>query len=167
MACCYLFHSYYYEKSCFGLAHKFDKIPFKLTLKIVVHNKKFQNKLDITLETYGQATGKYIEIIGDYGKEYLLEDKILIFEGEYKSNKRNGNGKELYKNGKILFEGEYLNGKRWNGNIYNILGIKEFEITEGSGYINDYNINGIKIYSGDIVKGIKEVFCSECFEGKI
>ena len=95
MACCYLFHSYYYEKSCFGLAHKFDKIPFKLTLKIVVHNKKFQNKLDITLETYGQATGKYIEIIGDYGKEYLLEDKILIFEGEYKSKKRNRNGKEL------------------------------------------------------------------------
>ena len=37
------------------LAHKFDKISFKLTLKIVVHNKKFQNKLDITLETYGQA----------------------------------------------------------------------------------------------------------------
>lgn len=79
MACCYLFHSYYYEKSCFGLAHKFDKIPFKLTLKIVVHNKKFQNKLDITLENYGQATGKYIEIIGDYDNEYLLEDKILIF----------------------------------------------------------------------------------------
>ena len=79
MACCYLFHSYYYEKSYFGLAHKFDKIPFKLTLKIVVHNKKFQNKLDITLETYGQAAGKYIEIIGDYDNEYLLEDKILIF----------------------------------------------------------------------------------------
>ena len=48
-----------------------------------------------------------------------------------------------------------------------LLGIKVFEIIEGSGYINDYNINGIKIYSGDIVKGIKEVFCSECFEGKI
>ena len=61
------------------LAHIFDKIPFKLTLKIVVHNKKFQNKLDITLETYGQAAGKYIEIIGDYDNEYLLEDKILIF----------------------------------------------------------------------------------------
>ena len=114
------------------LAHKFDKISFKLTLKIVVHNKKFQNKLDITLENYGQATGKYIEIIGDYGKEYLLENKW------------------------------------WNGNIYiYILGIKEFEIIEYSGYINDYNINGIKIYSGVIVKGIKEGFCSECFEGKI
>ena len=54
----------------------FDKIFFKLTLKIVVHNKKFQNKLDITLE---KAAGKYIEIIGDYDNEYLLEDKILIF----------------------------------------------------------------------------------------
>ncbi len=164
MACNYLLHSYYYEKSCFGLAHKFDKIPFKLTLKIVVHNKKFQNKLDITLETYGQATGKHIEIIGDYGKEYLLEDKILIFEGEYKSKKRNGNGKELYKNGKILFEGEYLNG---NDGMGILLGIKVFEIIKGSGYLNDYNINGIKIYSGDIVKGIKEGFCSESFEGKI
>ena len=47
-----------------------------------------------------------------------------------------------------------------------ILGIKEFEIIEYSGYINDYNINGIKIYSGDIVKGIKEGFFLEYFEGK-
>ena len=149
------------------VAHIFDLIPFKLTLKIVAHNKNFQYKLDITLETYSHATGKYIEIINDYGKEYLLDDKILIFEGEYKSKKRDGKGKELYKNGKILFEGEYLNGKRWNGNIYNILGIKEFEITEGSGYINDYNINGIRIYSGYFAKGIKQGFGSEYFEGKI
>ena len=146
------------------LTHIFDKIFFKLTLKIVVHNKKFQNKLDITLETYGQATGKHIEIIGDYGKEYLLEDKILIFEGEYKPKKGNGNGKELYKNRKILFEGEYLNE---NDGMGILLGIKVFEIIKGSGYLNDYNINGIKIYSGDIVKGIKEGFCSECLEGKI
>ena len=48
-----------------------------------------------------------------------------------------------------------------------LLGIKVFEIIEGSGYINDYNINSIKIYSGDIVKGIKEGFYSESFEGKI
>ena len=31
------------------------------------------------------------------------------------NGKRNGKGKEYYKNGELIFEGEYLNGKRWNG----------------------------------------------------
>ena len=41
------------------------------------------------------------------------------FKGEYKDGKRNGEGKEFYKNKKIKFEGEYLDGKRWKGKGYN------------------------------------------------
>ena len=36
----------------------------------------------------------------------------LIFEGEFLDGKRNGKGKEYYKEGKLKFEGEYLNGER-------------------------------------------------------
>ena len=48
----------------------------------------------------------------------------MIFEGEYKNRKRNGEGKEYYNNGKIKFEGEYLKGK----------------IIGGVGYDNEGNI---------------------------
>ena len=50
----------------------------------------------------------------------------LIFEGEYKNDKRNRKGKENDFKGYLLFEGEYLNGKkngkgkeynRYNGNL--------------------------------------------------
>ena len=36
----------------------------------------------------------------------------MIFEGEYLNGKRNGIGKEYYKNGKLKYEGEYLDGER-------------------------------------------------------
>ena len=42
------------------------------------------------------------------GKEYY-KDK-LRFEGKYLNDQRNGKGKEYDSNGKIKFEGEYLNG---------------------------------------------------------
>ena len=50
----------------------------------------------------------------------------MIFEGEYLNGKRNGKGKEYYRNGESIFEGEYLNGKRWNGKVYNKNGNIEF-----------------------------------------
>ena len=39
-------------------------------------------------------------------KEYKLNTNILIFEGEYKNGKRNGEGKEFYENGELKSEGE-------------------------------------------------------------
>ena len=35
----------------------------------------------------------------------------MIFEGEYLNDKRNGKGKEFFKQGELKFEGEYLYGK--------------------------------------------------------
>ena len=46
--------------------------------------------------------------------------KILLYEGEFKDDKRNGYGKE-YKNGKIIFEGQFLNGQRWKDMAKNII----------------------------------------------
>jgi antitoxin component YwqK of YwqJK toxin-antitoxin module len=65
-------------------------------------------------------------------KEYIINDEIYIFEGEYLKGKKisgklynnegkillelkEGKGKEYYDNGNLQFEGEYINGKRWNG----------------------------------------------------
>ncbi len=51
-------------------------------------------------------------------------DGNLIFEGEYKNEKRNGKGKEYLGNGILIFEGEYRNGIKngkgkeyWGGDI--------------------------------------------------
>ena len=154
-------------KSKYILAIIFGLLKPKYVLKIVVHNKNLQKKLDINLDLYIQHCGRYIEINGNIGTERLVNENIVIFKGEYKSMRRNGKGKEFYKDGKVQFEGEYKDNKRWNGKIYNKAGIEEFEIIDGSGYIREYNINGIIIYEGDIVHGIKEGFGKEYFGGKI
>ena len=51
----------------------------------------------------------------DIRKEYYDNDK-LKYEGEYLNGKRNGNGKEYdWLSGELIFEGEYKDEKRWNG----------------------------------------------------
>ena len=53
------------------------------------------------------------------GKEYDYYTKKIIFDGEYIDNKRNGIGKEYDKNGVLRFKGEFKEGKKWNGKGYN------------------------------------------------
>ena len=154
-------------KSRYILAKIFGVLPGKLQLLLIKNNKSIQKKLNITLETYMVSCGKRVEINGDYGKEYLIKEEILIFEGQYHLMRRHGQGKELYSNGKIQFEGEYINGRRWNGQTYTFNGIKEFDLINGEGYIREYNIHGIKTYEGDIVNGVKDGFGKEFSQGKI
>ena len=49
-------------------------------------------------------------------------------EGEVSGDKRNGKGREYYKNGRLMFEGEFKNGKRWTGRAYepegNVAGVQ-------------------------------------------
>ena len=47
-----------------------------------------------------------------------------------------------YYDDKIQFEGEYIEGKRWNGNGYNINSKKEFEIKDGNWHIKEYDDSG-------------------------
>ena len=57
--------------------------------------------------------GKYLNgKRNGFGKEYNG------FEGEYLNGKRNGKGKE-YSGNDLIFEGEYKNNKRWSGKGYN------------------------------------------------
>ena len=87
-------------------------------------------------------------------KEYDDIYNILIFEGEYLNGKRNGKGKEYYKNGNILFEGIYKKGKRWEGKGYDPKGNIKYEIKYGKGYIKEYDyINGLLIFEGEYLNG--------------
>ena len=63
-------------KSKYILAEIFDFLKVKQRLKLIVHNKNMQEKLDINNETYRQNCGKYTELNGDQGKEYLNEDNM-------------------------------------------------------------------------------------------
>ena len=100
-------------------------------LKLLKYNKNLQKIMNINIINYITLSQKYIiyEIDGK-GKEYNGYDDNLLFEGEYKNEKRNGKGIEYdgY-NGTIMFEGEYLNGKRngW-GKDYNFMHILIFEV---------------------------------------
>ncbi len=101
----------------------------KKKLKIIINNKKLQNKLEINRKNYAKISKRYkIGERNGKGKEYLKFNDKLIFEGEYLNGERNGKGKE-YWNYELRFEGEYLNGKRWNGKgkEYNYNGDVKFE----------------------------------------
>ena len=109
----------------------FSYVPHNNKMLLAQYNKKLQKNFDFDIGLYKRRTRKYrtIEKYG-IGKEFNLDNK-LIFEGEYKNKRKDGEGKEYHEcNGKIKFEGKYLKGKRWNGIGYNLDGEKDFEIIE-------------------------------------
>ena len=130
-------------------------------LNMMVHNKYFQNLLNIGIENYKNICNRYIigEINGK-GKEYTSDKNILIFEGEYLNRKRNGKGIEYDNDGLLLFEGEYLNGKRnGKGKEYYFNGNLKFEGEylngEKNGKGKEYFINGNLYFIGEYLKGKK------------
>ena len=127
-------------KSAYIIKKLFSFLNEENKLDMIKYNKHIQKLLGININNYKQLSGKYkIGGINSYGKEYMLNTNVLLFEGEYKNKKRNGEGKEYnileeliyeggYINGKrdgygleynnkgeLIFEGEYKNGKRWKG----------------------------------------------------
>ena len=73
------------------------------------------------------------------GKENEQKEK-LSFEGEYLNGERDGKGKEYDFIGNIIFEGEYKNNKRWNGKGKEYKEIEKLEFEDK--YFNKYlNLN--------------------------
>ena len=98
--------------------------------------------------------GNYLNGEKSKGKEYnYLED--LIFEGEFKNNKRwKGKGKE-YLEGGLVFEGEYLYGERnGKGKEYKIMNNKNLSITI-NGEIKNFDNNKNLIFIGKYLNGKK------------
>ena len=111
-------------------------------------------------------------ILNDY---YYLSDN-LIFKGECLNGLRNGKGKEYSDDGKLRFEGEYLydykikgkyyyiNGKlkydgefrydmEWNGKGFDLNGNIIYEISNGKGYIKEFDGNGELLFEGEYLNG--------------
>ena len=101
-----------------------------------------------------------------FGKEYNNYGD-LIFTGEYKNSIRNGKGKEYFNNGKISFNGEYLNGKKYNGNGYDINGELKYEIREGEGNVIEYDYDGKKIFEGEYKNGERNGHGKEFIDNEI
>jgi antitoxin component YwqK of YwqJK toxin-antitoxin module len=98
--------------------------------------------------------------VENYVKEFDEHGK-LIYWGEHKNGKRNGEGIEytyINKKYKIIFDGEFLNGIKWNGKIkeYDKYGYTIFEGKYLSGKKNgigkEYNQNGL-IFEGEYKDG--------------
>ena len=90
----------------------FNNLDEKRKLDIIKYNKSIQNKIDINIINYKNSCKIISSETKKNGKvkEYNNED-YLIYEGDYKNGKRNGEGKEYYYN-ILIFEGEYKDGKR-------------------------------------------------------
>jgi len=75
---------------------------------------------------------------GNIITSYYDNDKLLLFEGEYKNGVKNGRGKEYdYYSGKLLFEEEFLNNEK-----------------HGKG--KEYDEHGKLIFEGEYLNGEKK-----------
>ena len=145
-------------KAILNLKQLFSFLDTKKKLYMIINSKYYQKKLGINLETYKKQSGKYkIGSKNGFGKEFSLETNKLIFEGEYINNRRNGKGKEYYKEGHLKLVGEYLKG--------NLIKAKEFyfngKIKFEGNYLNRkrhglgvmYNFYGDLIFKGEYANG--------------
>ena len=146
----------------------FYNINNEKRIKIIHHNIRLQNYLNVDIMTYRIFSGKYIIYETKIkGKEYDAYNDNLIYDGEYLNGKRNGIGKEYNENGKLIYEGEYLNGKKiGKGKIYDINGnLIIFEGEYINGEINGkgkiYDENDKLIFEGGYLNGKKNGKCKE------
>ena len=121
--------SFYFIKLSLSLIDEGTK------LKIIQHNKKFQNMLDINIINYQIFTEKStIYLQNGECEVYNIKNNIIIFKGKYVNGKKNGFGKEYYFNGKLKFEGEFLNGEKIRGKEYDKI---DGELIFEGEYLND------------------------------
>ena len=183
-------------KSSFFIRLIFSNIKENNKLKLIRHNKSLQKKVNISINNYKLFSGRYIIYETkekEKGKEYKIENDLmiykgeylkdkrhgkgkeydnfgyLIYEGEYKNGKRNGKGKEYYRNGNLKFSGEYLNNKQWNGKGFDTCQFDLYELKNGEGTYEFYHINGFQKSKGAIINGTRKEFNDNAdliFEGE-
>ena len=141
-------------KSTYILKIIFSFIDNKTKLYLVKYSKRLQIKIDIDINYYKLFKSEYIIYESkEKSKIYNSYNDELIYKGEILKGKKNGKGKEFYKNGLIKYEGEYLNGKKWNVNIYDIEGNLKYTLKNGAGIIEEYNNDGYLIFNGEYLNG--------------
>ena len=70
--------------------------------------------------------------------KYYYTNGILFYEGNYLNEKWNGEGKEYDGKGNLIFEGEYKNDKKWNGKGYDDSNNVIYELKNGIGKVKDF-----------------------------
>ena len=99
----------------------FSFLDENLKLYLIKYNNNLKNILGIDLGYFKNFSGRIIvQEKNGRGKEYSLNSKVLLFEGNYVNGRKHGLGKEYYITNKIKFFGEFKNGE-------NIRIIKELE----------------------------------------
>ena len=173
----------------------FSFLPTNTLLKLILLNKNFQSKVDITIENYKIASDYYTN---KDNKIYRHSTNELIFEGKYEKGEKI-EGKE-YKNGKLYFIGKYKNNLKYKGTLLNIKGNSIFEgefnkglfwsgkfhhpdsykyniiitseIKNGYGFVIEYDYNCFLAFKGQYKEGKKfsgieyNNFGNKIFEGE-
>ena len=119
-------------------------------------NKKWNGK------GYDKNGNIIYELNNGNGKVKEYYNGLLIFDGFYLNGKKNGKGKQFYKNGELMFEGEFSDDKYWNGFLKKYLYLyqkaylkKEIEYTKGvelKKIVRDYNDDGKLLFEGEFFK---------------
>ena len=165
-------------KSSFFIKKLSYHLNEKIKLKIIQHNKKYQDLSKINLINYKLFSGRFINYESNGKvKKFSFPNNDLMFEGEYKNGKRNGKRIEYSKKGKIKYEGEYLNGKRngkgkkyyndslifegdylkwkkWSGIVCDKEENK-YELKNGKGFIKEYIEEQSLLFEGEYLNGEK------------
>ena len=157
-------------KSNYILKDIFSFLTKKIGLRIIRHNRKIQNKLEIKKEDFINTSGRYIKkdlfglnIFSDNNYcDYTIDTNILIFKGSYNNGIKNGYGTEFYTNGNKKFEGEYKNGIKIKGKFFDKLGNEYLNIDNQKG--EEYFTEGNRLEYWTNKKKLK--FIGEYFNGK-
>ena len=151
--------------SDYFISKLFAFVEFKKQLRLIIYNKRLQNRSNISLNHYKIFSGKYILYENETktkGKIFNAYNNMVYYEGELLKGKRNGTGKEYYDYGatiKLKYEGEYLNGKR-NGKG------KEYDENNGSLMFEGEYLNGERSGKGKELNYDYVIFDGEYLNGK-
>ena len=96
---------------------------------------------------------------GKVFNKFIENDNEIIYDGEYKDNKKEGKGKEYNKKWQLIFIGEFTNGYRFKGKEFNENGELVFngKYSKGlhfDGYRKEYIDEFLK-FEGEIKNGLK------------
>ena len=85
--------------------------------------------------------------------KYYYTNGDLYYEGHYLNGKWNGEGKEYGDQGQLIFEGEFKDNKKWNGKGYDISNNVIYELKNGNGQIKEFQKKDILVFEGQHING--------------
>ena len=92
-------------KSNYVLKIIFSFLKEKKKLKTIIYNYELQKRIGYNIENYKKCSGILkVQLENGNVQLYILDTNILIYEGGYLNNKKNGKGKEYNNNGDLYMK---------------------------------------------------------------